>query len=166
MPRKALIAFDPGETTGIALINLDESGNFVSIEAMTQVSHKDQISWFAEFNRTYPDLEIVEVVYELWITYRQHAQRQIGSKQITSQVIGQIKMWANMRGVPDNKIVAQKASILPVARKWSGVVGPKQHSQSHRFDAFNHGYYYLYSEDRVPSGDNNITPILKENADV
>lgn len=140
------IAFDPGKTTGIAVCVLKDDGKFGGWQTVTQVPLKDIPDWFATFDREHQDDSIKAVVYERFVTYRQMAQRQIGSDQPASQVVGMIKMWcAGKKIKPED----QPADVMQVGAKWSGVKQPKNHAESHRYDALNHLYYWLVQNERA-----------------
>lgn len=151
MTKYAILAVDPGLTSGVTMFNLDENKNFVSVENMTQVQLKDLPVWLGNLTKTYPDVEFIKVVYEKFITYRQYAQRQVGSKQPASQAIGMLKMWAVANGIEQEDIIEQPADVLQIAKKWTGVNHKGPHSESHKFDAFNHGYYYMVKNDMAPT---------------
>lgn len=143
---KLAIGFDPGKTVGIAVCQLDEHGKFSGWLTVTQVNLNDIPDWFATFDSEHENDEIAIVVYERFVTYRQMAQRQVGSNQPASQVIGMIKMWCNNKKVNP---IEQKADILGVASKWSGFKQPSNHAESHRIDALNHLYYKLVNDGRA-----------------
>lgn len=145
------LGFDPGKTSGIAICELKDDGTFGGWQTVTQVPIQDIPAWFANFDREHKDDEIKVVVYERFVTYRQMAQRQVGSNQPASQVIGMIKFWCSQRGITP---VEQPADVIGVGAKWSGLTQPKNHAQSHRIDAANHLFYWLVqnkkAEPRVP----------------
>lgn len=128
-----ILAIDPGETVGWFGFNEDGSDT-------------------AEFGQLHGEAALVEflstletptlIIVESFTLYGHKAIQQSGSKMITPQVIGMLKMYARQKNVP---LVEQPASILPIAEKWSGikVEGKGGHGNSHWKSAFNHGVYYL-----------------------
>lgn len=123
------IWFDPGDTTGVCIFN-DE---YQPID-FKQLSLEELIKFVAEWDKP---LDVVG--YELFRVFRQKAHTQVGSKMKVSQAVGIIKMLAHTTGA---KLVEQEPNIKPIALAWSGISMPKQHSQTHQYDAFLHGYYY------------------------
>lgn len=130
--------FDPGDTTGICIFN-DE---FQPIKFM-QLSLDDLMEWVME-----TDMKFDLVGYETFVVFRQKAHTQVGSKMKVSQAIGVIKMLAKKNKA---ELIAQKPDIKPIALKWSGITLPSQHSQTHQWDAFLHGYYYNRKMGRIES---------------
>lgn len=134
------IGFDPGKTTGVSIINL-VSDTIPYTMDMRQVKIEDMPALFDELDTLIPnDEDISGIIYERFITYRQYAQRQVGSKQEAAQAIGMIKMWAAKRKAP---IVEQGADILNIAYRWTGIPKQGDHSKSHAWDAYHHAMYYL-----------------------
>lgn len=140
------LGFDPGKTSGIAVCHLKDDGTFDGWLTITQVKLPDIPDWFAKFDREHQDDTVEIVVYERFVTYRQMATRQVGSNQPASQVIGMIKFWCSQRKI---KPVEQPADILGVAARWSGYAQPKNHAESHRFDALNHLFYWLVQNEKA-----------------
>lgn len=137
---KFYIGFDPGKTTGVSIIDLEPGGVPIT-QDMRQVKIEDMPALFDELDKLIPDNEhIVGIIYERFITYRQYAQRQVGSKQEAAQVIGMVKMWAAKRKKPT---VEQGADILNIAYRWTGIPKQGDHSKSHAWDAYHHIMYYL-----------------------
>lgn len=130
--------FDPGNTTGVCIFNDD----FLPVQFM-QLSLEELMDWVGEFEGTF------EVVgYEQFIVFRQKAHTQVGSKMAVSQAIGVIKMLARKTKA---ELVVQKPDIKSVALRWSGIKMPSQHSQTHQWDAFLHGYYYNRKKGNIKS---------------
>lgn len=130
--------FDPGDTTGICIFN-DE---FLPIQFM-QLSLDDLLEWVMN-----TDLMVDTVGYEEFIVFRQKAHTQVGSRMKVGQAIGGIKMFAKKNKA---ELVVQKPDIKQVALKWSGIKMPSQHSQTHQWDAFLHGYYYNRRKGNIKS---------------
>jgi hypothetical protein len=132
------VAIDPGDTVGICIF--DENGGVQVLDQLPfeAPDGKDFLHWLEEFNHP-----VDTVVFETWITYRQKAAKQVGSKQKAAQGIGAIKSFAIRKKA---KLVEQKADIMPIAMQWSGLKMPSQHSKTHKYAAYLHGYFYLQKE--------------------
>lgn len=140
-----VLAFDPGDTTGICLM---KRANAEVVEIF-QLPLDEFMVWI---NTPHDwDDQVSVVVYERYIVYRQKAAKMVGSKNKASQAIGAIKSYAIRNKIA--KIVEQQANILTPAKASSGIVMPSDHRQTHRWDAFLHGWYYLWAvEGNVSSG--------------
>lgn len=125
------LAFDPGEMTGWAIWNQD--GDFIY---MGQIAWEDIPFWWAE-NIKVP---VLEVIIEEYVLFGKRAKQQTGSRMKASQVIGMIKA---MTSRTDATVIEQRSSIKTIAVKMSQIQMPSNHSESHQFDAFLHGYYRL-----------------------
>lgn len=133
-----LAAFDPGNTTGITIFD-DE----FNVKEMFQLSLDDLIQWASVY-----DGPLDVIVYEKFITFRQKAHTQVGSTQQASQAIGAIKMLATRKKA---KLVVQGPDIKSIALRWTGITMPSRHADSHKWDAYLHGYYYLRKEGYIKS---------------
>ena len=131
-----LIAVDPGDTSGICIFNDDSS-----VKKMMQLNLEEFTKWAATY-----DGPVDTIVYEKFIVFRQKAHTQVGSTMKVSQAVGMLKMMAHSTGA---KLVEQGPDIKKIAIKWSGIIMPSQHSQTHKWDAFLHGYYYLVKEGKI-----------------
>lgn len=132
---EVLIAFDPGKVTGVAVF---KDGK---VEELLQVP-LDKFPKFLE--RLRDDYQSGHIVYlfENFKLFSWKAKQQSGSSMEASQVIGMIKMSAAMIGAD---IEEQSPQVKSVAQKWSKIVPPKNHDNSHQVDAYNHGFYWLVS---------------------
>jgi len=140
------IFFDPGDTTGICVFDEDWG-----IEKLMQLSLDELIQWAANYE------EPVDIIgYEKFIVFRQKAMQQTGSKMKVSQAIGVIKMMAARLKV--KALIEQAPDIKPIALRWSKIKMPSQHSQSHQWDAFLHGFYFAYKNGRIKS---NVTGLAE-----
>ena len=133
-PPDILLAVDPGKVNGISIFR---AGKVVSID---QVHLDDLPTFLSKFKDDYGHRDNVVVVYENFKLFKGRAIQQSGSSMEASQAIGQLKMVAAQNRW---KIYDQPPSIKPIAQKWSGSKPPKNHSQSHQIDAYNHGVYWL-----------------------
>ena len=132
-PPDILLAVDPGKVNGISIFR---AGKVVSIDQV----HLDELPHFLyDFKDKY-DYDNIVIVYENFKLFKGRAIQQSGSSMEASQAIGQLKMVAAQNRW---KIYDQPPSIKPIAQKWSGSKPPKNHSQSHQIDAYNHGVYWL-----------------------
>lgn len=125
-----ILAFDPGDTTGVCEFN--ERGQVLRL---FQLSFDDLL----KFLNDYPG-PVMQVVCEDFILFRKKARQQSGSKMKASQAIGMIKAFALRKEAP---LAMQGSDIKPMAMKFSQIKMPSNHSESHQYDAFLHGYYWL-----------------------
>lgn len=125
------LAIDPGETTGWA--TFDQHGNLLDLG---QIKGFELFSDWLDYEIEKPSL----IIYEEWVTNPNVPQG--GSKQETSQVIGAIRAYARRNGIV---VVAQRTSAKPVGYAFAGIkpLPKSRHSESHQYDAFAHGIYYL-----------------------
>lgn len=137
---EVIIAFDPGDTTGIAIMGLDGA-----VYELLQLNFADLTDWIANFNKPYI---VHHLVYERFIVFRQKAQTQVGSKMLVSQVIGMIKLLAARLNI---KVTEQGSDIKIPALKWTGIDMPSQHSKTHQWDAYLHAYYWLRKNGYIKS---------------
>ena len=125
------LAFDPGETTGWALF--DKAGDIKEWGQLTMDElHLKLTEW--------ESLDIDTVICEGFIIYRHKAKKFAGNRMLTIQVIGIVKSFAHRMNA---KYVEQDSDILPIAQKHTQVFMPKDHSESHKVSAFNHGAEWL-----------------------
>ncbi len=127
-----ILAVDPGDMTGLAywteewvLINFDQC-------TLDEIPER----WYeleTEHGR------VTLVIVEDYILFAKRAMSQTGSRMKASQGIGMVKALASIRGA---EVIIQKASIKSTAMKWSQIKMPANHAESHKFDAYLHGYYY------------------------
>lgn len=128
----AVLCFDPGDTTGICII--DTEGG---VRWLEQMSLPQLIQWAGTYE---PEYNFIAIIYEKFIVFRQKAHTQVGSKMQVSQAIGVIKMLGARLKTP---VVEQSPDIKNIALKWTGIKMPSQHSQTHKWDAYLHGAYWL-----------------------
>lgn len=122
------ISFDPGETTGVAVFDDDK------VYSWDQIPMDKILDFLSDEPK--PDV----VIYENFQLLPHKAKALIGSKFETIQVIGMIKAYAHRHGA---ELIEQRPGIKSIAEMWTGVKPPKNHKQSHKVDAYNHGAYYL-----------------------
>ena len=134
-----IIAFDPGDTTGVAIFN--EKGQLLGLNQLPLEGDKGLIKWSARYERP-----VGVIIFETWVTFRQKAQAQTGSKQKAAQAIGAIKTMAVLKNAT---LIEQKPDIMKIATKWSGVKLPSDHSQSHQYAAYLHGFFWLHQQGMI-----------------
>jgi hypothetical protein len=133
-----LIAFDPGDTTGFAIFS--DEGVCVQIG---QIPFRDMPEWLQSLMGEYST-----IVVEDYRIQSHKAKQQSGSTVKAAQVIGMLKLFASEIRA---KVVMQRANIKSIALKWSQIKLPSDHAQTHQYDAYLHGIYYLVSNDLVPT---------------
>jgi hypothetical protein len=138
MPNEFRLAwgFDPGFTTGWALVNWDDGE---SLDEGT-VSFGLMADWLIDRERMLHDQTRVIVVEDFALRGGKE-KAQIGSHFETVQVIGMLRLWAARAGM---SIHLQAPSIKPIAQRYTGRVPKGAHSKSHSVDAYNHVEYYLH----------------------
>lgn len=132
-------AWDPGDTTGYAV--WDEAGNLLE---MGQCDLEEIPAIWRSIRKHYG--EISTAVVEDFMLFAKRARSQVGSRMKAPQGIGMVKALAASDGA---KLVLQKADIKSIAIKWFQITIPSDHSQSHKYDAFLHGSYWLKNEGRI-----------------
>jgi len=129
--RNHYLALDPGHTSGWA--TFDDTGDCTAVGQI-----KGLESLHAFLSKITPPPEVV--IFENFKLFAWKAAQQSGSQLETVQAIGLIKAACFTWGVTP---VDQNPNIKSVAEKWSGVKANKNHAESHKDDAYNHGIYYL-----------------------
>jgi len=136
------LCFDPGHTTGWALMNK---------EGVLYDGHiEGGLEGFNEWMMDNPGIigDACKVIIEDYMIFTRKAMSHAGSKLVTSKVIGAATAWAAMYRIP---VVMQDSDILPTAEKWAQVFRPSDHSKSHRVCAALHGYYYMIGNNLRPT---------------
>lgn len=132
----AILALDPGETTGYAWFNntdLVESG-----QLGTGLIPLGVVELTALFEKCRPDV----IVCEEYRVYQWRAQHHAGSTLFTARLIGVIECLAYQLGIPVIKQSAQNAKQFCTDNKlktWGFWIK----SQKHARDAIRHATYYL-----------------------
>lgn len=126
------LAFDPGHTTGWAAFRHSDGATLNTGD----VTFDNLMDFLAK----YKDVNVTRVIIEEYVLYQKKALQQSGSRMITSQAIGMIKAWAQMKG--GIEVIEQRSDIKAAAKKWSQIAYPKSHKDTHKADAWLHGYYY------------------------
>lgn len=131
------VSFDPGESTGIA--EWDDSGN---VTTMPREMKQKELDEFLVSLESYSPKKFILETWTLW----KHRNRQ-HDKQVTVQVIGQIKAFARRHKI---EIIEQRPECRLIAAKWSGTEVPKGHMPNF-MSAFLHGYYHLHKIGIIPA---------------
>lgn len=124
------LAFDPGETTGVAEFN--SNGEIV---AKWQLDFVELV----EFLRDHKGPTAV-VICEEFKVFGHKAKGFTNDRMEVSQAVGVIRAFAMNQCA---EFVYQPPLIKSVAEKWTGVKVKGAHKNTHWQDAFLHGAYYL-----------------------
>jgi hypothetical protein len=101
-----LLGLDPGQTTGMALLNINKEQGILDIEG------------YGEWNSMYQLAKIVDggffekvdvIAFEKYIIYPHAAMSHIGSSVITAQVIGRIQWIAHRNSIAVFEQMASQA---------------------------------------------------------
>lgn len=125
-----LIAFDPGETTGVAEFN-----SVGECLALHQLKINDLLDYLADMPYK-PHIVVIEEYRIFAHKAASHSQ----SKVPTIQVVGMIKSYAHRWAA---KCVEQPVQAKVLGYKLSNTKQAANHKNSHQLDAFVHGYYWL-----------------------
>lgn len=139
--KQVLVAIDPGDTAGIAIF----SAPTYQVEKLDQVGYSEFNDYMTNLAAEY---DIKLFVIEEYIVFHKKAGAHAGSKLRVKEQIGAISLMAKLIGVPMER---QMSKILNIAQKQSGIKMPHTHSETHKFSAFLHGWYYLHSKGLVKS---------------
>lgn len=140
-----VLAVDPGIMNGICAWNIDKETPELIVDLFTHVHINDMTDFLADVIKDY---EVKFFVVEDFQLFGKLAKQQSGSSMPASRVIGQMELIAKMADAP---LYKQKANLLPQALKIAGVEMPKDHSKSHRFSAYAHGYLKMHELKMVKS---------------
>lgn len=129
-------AWDPGDTTGFAIWNVAD-GKATPV-GMGQCSMEGITEAWKEIASGYgsPDVVIVED----FRLFRGRAVQQAGSQMKAPQGIGSLRTLAEL---VDAQFVVQPANIKATAKKQAKITIPSDHSLSHEWDAYLHGFHWL-----------------------
>lgn len=136
------LALDPGLHTGWAM--WDKKGVIITMGATH--SYEALHEMLADLPTT-----IKVVILEDFFLFSNKAKKQHGSRMPAPKAIGQIETFARLWGA---RIEKQASSIKPIAERMTGkhtkdystgrLLMPKE--QTHMWDAYNHGEYYLITK--------------------
>ena len=142
------VAFDPGKDTGVAA--------FTKEGVLTP-----DFKILRGFDKLYAYLDGLEkekeakvfIVERYRVAFSRHnlmsgkySKIHGGQPVLAEQAIGVVKRTAWKIGA---EVVFQEPAILINAQKWSGMRIPTNHSNSHNVAAYNHGIFYLVSNNII-----------------
>jgi hypothetical protein len=131
-----IYAFDPGDTTGWAMMRYNDGYLWESGSVPF-----DDMCKFLTNRFTHKDITVA-VVCEDFALFGGKAKAQTGSKFKAVQIIGMLRLWIYDW---DIEFVLQPPNIKPIAERLTGIQPVGTHDKSHHIDAYNHGSYYLRS---------------------
>lgn len=135
-----VIGFDPGETTGFAILDQDgellDFGQLKSMEAL--IEHLDRLD----------PTQFKQVIIEAYRILPGKQMMHTGRPVVTEQIVGMIKAWAIRKKVG---VTTYWSSDKPIQQKHSGVKPTGAHSKSHWVDAYNHAWWWLFKNKYVVS---------------
>lgn len=137
----AVLAIDPGGTTGIAVLPTWQSLG-PDVHAMQVTTGKEL---WELLHRYQPQL----IVYELFKLYAHKANTQIGNEFPSAQQIGIIRLYVELH--PECRAQGQMASqakllVTDAALRDLELVRPKQPAAVHARDAMRHLVYYMITQ--------------------
>ena len=100
-----ILGIDPGETTGLALINIDKEKDLLNIKGYAQWSGIYELAKVVD-GPFFNDIQVFAM--EKYIIYPHAAMQHIGSSVYTAQEIGRILWIAHRRGIA---VYEQSASM-------------------------------------------------------
>ena len=124
------LAFDPGETTGVAEFN-----SVGALLDMHQLKIDALLDYLADMK-----FKPKTIIIEEYKIFAHKAKAHTNSKVPTIQVIGMIKSYAHRWG---SAVVEQPSQAKVLGYKLSNTKQAKDHKFSHQLDAYVHGYYHL-----------------------
>lgn len=130
-----IVAFDPGETTGICVI--EQADGDAKPTKYANVPFLELLDWLTSAPK--PDV----VVYEDFQILPHKAVKFAGSRMETIQAIGMIKSYVHKHRA---RQVRQSPTIKTIAERWTQIPPPKNHAHGHWVDAYNHGMYWLIEQ--------------------
>lgn len=149
-----VVGFDPGETTGWAGFETSNNGEEAKMIGYGQEKFSNLIDALENEKRIIPPDVVVIEIFQL---LPHKAQKMIGQRFLTIEAQGIIRSWAKRHKA---KIVEQRPTIKPIAEKWTHIIPPSNHSQSHWIDAVNHAKYWMIKNEL------DLTQLQKQNGEV
>ena len=136
------IAFDPGNTTGYAVFDIHGD-----VQTMGQISNgiEGVVEWLSKHDEPYSTM----IVEDYKITPNE-ASHNVGRDLMAVQVIGMLKGWAKSHSI---RLVMQSRNVKNMGAIYGGYKHKGAHKDSHQWDAYYHGMYYLVKNRvRLPRG--------------
>ena len=145
-----VIGFDPGETTGWAI--LDSTGQLVNAGNVKSVTGKGRDAGI------HPDLldlldstdpgDIKQVIIESYVVLPGRQMAHTGKPVLTEQIVGAIKVWAARNRI---KVTTYPSSKKSIQQKHSQIKPTGAHKDTHYVDAYNHAWWWLFTNKYVAS---------------
>lgn len=134
-----VLSFDPGATSGWCYQDEDQ------VFAMSQTT---DINGFLEA-WDIAKLPVDHVVFEGYRINPHQATQNVGIRLVTVEAIGSIVQWATFKKI---KFTEYLPMLKPQQAKLTQIFPKKMRKDiSHKFDAFNHGRYYLIKNHGAPT---------------
>jgi hypothetical protein len=130
-----VLSVDPGERIGVG--RWSDRGKLLFNGVITIDDFPDYLSL-----DSWNDEPVHAVVMEDWRLRQGKQMAQTGSRMLTSQVIGMVRLWAYQH---DAVLVLQNSQILRVAAMHANLKLPKGHIKD-ATSAYLHGYYFFESQ--------------------
>lgn len=126
-----ILGVDPGQTTGLALIELDQNTKKLSLLGIRESTDQTCLDW--QDWMTEADV----VVYE---TFRvRPGVNFVGDDMVASRVIGALTALARQQ---DKTLVPQEPAIKPVGYGWSNQTYKRGKQGMHQQDGIAHAVFY------------------------
>lgn len=136
-----LLCLDPGETTGMCVLQCRGSSAPVLLEA-GQLETKTAQKAFKSLPEVFKRISPTHVVVENYRVYGWKTEEHSNSEVVTARVIGMIELLCEERGIlPTMQMAAQAKGFVDddKLKAWNLWVKGKKHAR----DAIRHGVYYL-----------------------
>ena len=137
-------AWDPGETTGWAVFS--DTGQVIDMGQCALSAITSAWRELEKYESEYGPLKLV--IVEDFRLFFKRAQKQSGSNMPAAKGIGMLEALSQMYSV---EVLIQPPNVKDMAKKWSQVAYPADHSKTHSVDAYLHGYYYLFKNGIIKS---------------
>lgn len=135
-----VVGFDPGSTTGWAAFDTRKEGDKIAPANMLGYGQEKFLNLIENIEGEDAIRGADVVVIESFQLLPHKAQKMIGNRFEVIQAIGICKSYAKRHKAT---IVEQPPTIKKIAEKWTGIIPPPNHAQSHWVDAANHAKYWM-----------------------